>query len=78
MSDISNGLIWAGAMLAMTAVICFSALVGWRGWLEVRRQEIAASRHEHDLDQGSGVRIEVANLKERLRKLEAIARGVDL
>ena len=78
MSDISSGLIWAGAMLAMTGIICFSVLLGWRGWLEVRRQEIAASRIEQDLDQGSGVRIEVANLKERLRKLEAIARGVDL
>lgn len=74
----SNGLIWAGAMLAMTAMICFSLLRAWKLWLEVRRQEIAASGANQDPDAGSGVRIEVANLKERLRKLEAIARGVDL
>lgn len=74
----SNGLIWAGAMLAMTAMICLSLLRAWQLWLELRRQEIAAVREAQDPEAGPGVRIEVANLKERLRKLEAIARGVDL
>lgn len=74
----SNGLIWAGAMLAMTGMICFSLLRGWRLWLDVRRQEIAADSPKQDPDAAPAVRIEVADLKERLRKLEAIARGVDL
>ena len=67
-------LIWAGALVAVTAMVCLVALRAWRGWLELQR--LQASRTEDD--PGPAVRIEMANLKERLRKLEAIAKGVDL
>ena len=78
MSETISGLIWAGALLAVTGMICFSVLRAWRGWLELRRQELAVARPGEEADPDTGVRIEMADLKERLRKLEAIARGVDL
>jgi hypothetical protein len=72
-------LVTAAAALAVTALLCFTALRAWRGWLEVRRLELAQRRAppaagEDDI----GVRIELAAVKERVKKLEAIASGVEL
>jgi hypothetical protein len=74
-----TALIWAGALLAATATVAVGALRAWRGWLELKRYQLA-------LEHGAGenpeltptVRIEMAAMRERLRKLEAIATGVDL
>lgn len=51
-----------------------SGLRAWRGWLDLRRLELETHREPSY----SGSRIELADLKERIRKLEAIAAGVDL
>jgi hypothetical protein len=72
-------LVLVAAMLAATAMLCFTALRAWRGWLELRRLELArrpdaAEAAEDDV----GLRIELAGVKERLKKLEAIASGVEL
>ena len=73
-----SALILAGAAMIATAILCLAGLRAWRGWLDLRRYEIAAGRSAPDLpDNNGGVRIEMANLKERIRKLEAIATGVD-
>ena len=74
-----------------TIVIASSALLGavllaglaawcWRGWLDFKRQELASSdrSHSHTGAPSTSSRIEVADLKERVRRLEAIAAGVDL
>lgn len=76
----TTALIWAGAALAVTGTLCWAALKAWRGWLDLRRYEIAAGREEaRDApDPSPFARIEMADIKERLRKLEAIATGVDL
>lgn len=69
--------------LFATGIISFVALKGWRDWISLKRDELQFGA------QGAGVghdtpapsthsRIEVADLKERVRKLEAIAAGVDL
>jgi len=58
------------------AILAFCALRGWRGWLELKRAEL--DRRDGDIAPQAGSRIEIANLKERIRKLEAIAAGVDL
>ena len=71
-------LVWAGTGLAAVAILTFAALRAWRGWLELRRFEIAAAHGALGEGDGSGLRIEFAAVKERLRKLEAIATGVDL
>ena len=63
--------------LAGVAIIAAAALRGWDGWLALKRAEL--TRHADDAAPPSAVaRIEVADLKERIRKLEAIAAGVDL
>ena len=63
--------------LAGVAIIAVAALRGWDGWLALKRAEL--NRRADDAVPPSAVaRIEVADLKERIRKLEAIAAGVDL
>lgn len=79
MSDIASALIWVGGALAGISILCVAALKAWHGWLELRRDELAAERPiEAEPQAETGARIEMADVRERLRKLEAIARGVDL
>jgi hypothetical protein len=74
----TSALIIAAAALGATSMLCLAGLRAWRGWLELRRYEIAAGRAAPDAPEPNpGVRIEMADLKERLRKLEAIATGLD-
>jgi hypothetical protein len=81
------------ASLIGIAIVSASLLKGWHGWLTYKQRELDAGRAvglprcenraegrgallaEHG---ESGARIEIADLKERIRKLEAIASGVDL
>ncbi len=60
----------------------FVGLKGWNGWLALKRAEIELSvRHAAAGDPSNlsaATRIDMADLKERIRKLEAIASGVDL
>jgi hypothetical protein len=71
--------VWAATALAITGLLCFAGLRAWRGWLDLKRFEIAQA---HSLPEASGpapaARIEMADLRERLRKLEQIANGLDL
>lgn len=70
----------AGLIVAVI-VITGAALRAWQGWLELKRSEIDRAPAGRSLEEGSGIgtaRIELADLKERIRKLEAIASGVEL
>ncbi len=68
----------AGTALIATAFISVVGLKGFTGWLDLKRAELDTLRG-HDTPAPSATsRIEIADLKERLRKLEAIAAGVDL
>jgi hypothetical protein len=62
-------------LLALT-IIAVASLQGWSGWLELKRAELA--RADGETPPSASARIEVADLKERIRKLEAIAAGVDI
>ncbi len=77
------------ALIGLT-IITAAVLRGWQGWLalktremEIRPQPSGPLSHGNDLREverrtdGTG-RIEIADLRERIRKLEAIASGVDL
>lgn len=75
MNALALGLAWPAVILAITAMLCLTGLRAWRAWLDVRVREIEA-RHRQELE--PGVRIEIASLKEGVRRLEAIARGIDL
>lgn len=77
MSDPMTTATVAGAALAGLGMATFAGLRGWQGWLEVRRLELTADRRAEPRSP-AGEMIEVADLKERVRKLEAIAAVVDL
>ncbi|MDE2411254.1 MAG: hypothetical protein KGM18_05690 [Sphingomonadales bacterium] len=78
----------ADLLIAMTAltgliVVAAAALRGWQGWLTLKTRELErhATGHGAEIEGGAAsgmARIEIADLKERIRKLEAIAAGVDL
>ena len=69
----------ASAALAGLAMLIFAALTGWRGWLQLKQQELRQDAEAKAPAPGNATaRIEIADLKERIRRLEAIAAGVDL
>ena len=76
MDPLSIGLV-AGSVLAALGTAAFAGLKGWNAWLELKRMELTHSVADHGLPP-AGNRIELADLKERVRKLEAIAAGIDL
>lgn len=69
-------LIIAGAAVAIAFMLCAAGLWAWRGWLDFRRLELAGRPAVAEED--VGLRIELAAVRERLKKLEAIASGVEL
>jgi len=76
---IDSSLISAAVLLTGLAIVSAAALRGWNGWLQLKTHELEQRRSELEGGAPSGMaRIEVADLKERIRKLEAIAAGVDL
>jgi len=61
-------------------VVTRAMLKGWQDWLALQSQNPGQSPG-HPLTnpgQSPGTRIEIADLKERVRQLEAIAAGVEL
>lgn len=73
----NTALILAATAFAVTLMLCVAATRAWRGWLDYKRLELA-SRRGGDPEEDVGVRIELAAVRERLKKLEAIASGVEL
>ena len=68
----------ATSLIGMIA-IALIARKGWTGWLDLKKAELG--HHGVEAAQSppsAAARIEVADLKERIRKLEAIAAGVEL
>ena len=72
----------AVVLTAWAGIFAYVALKGWNGWLALKRSEMEMlGRHTAPLDDhvpSAAARIDMADLKERVRKLEAIASGVDL
>ena len=71
-------LIIAGASVAIAFMLCAAGLRAWRGWLDFRKLELASRHNQAAPEEDVGVRIELAAVRERLKKLEAIASGVEL
>ncbi len=67
----------AVAALGGLIVVAQAALKGWSGWLALRHAELDR-RHAVAAPPSPAARIELADLRERVRRLEAIAAGVDL
>ena len=60
--------------VAGLALLSAAALRGWRGWLELRRLEMAQGGGPGPKTPASA---EIARLRDRVRRLEAIAAGVE-
>ncbi len=82
----SEQIIIAATAFAGLGLIALTALRGWQGWLALKEHELERVTADlggsfNEIERGPGIgmaRIEIADLKERIRKLEAIANGVDL
>ena len=76
MNLVTIGVLSASIILGLAG----AALIGlkaWSGWLELKKMELTQIAGERGLPPATG-RIEIADLRERVRKLEAIAAGIDL
>ncbi len=74
--DFSSAAVLAAAALVGLAILARTALTAWNGWLDLQRAQLA-----RPAETGTGHAlslIDLSDIKERLRKLEAIAAGVDL
>ena len=82
MSEMMLPLILASAFVLVTFMVCVSGLKAWHGWLELKRMQLRgtpAAANDDDADMETpATLIELASVKERLRRLEAIANGVEL
>ena len=76
MDLLSIGLLGTSILVAL-GLASLAALKGWQGWLELKRFELTHGTADHQLPPATG-RIEIADLRERVRKLEAIAAGIDI
>ena len=63
--------------LVALSIALLAGLKGWQGWLDLKRMEVAGN-HQSEARSPAFERIEMADLKERIRKLESIAACVDL
>jgi len=77
MSEPATTIILASFGLIGLAIAALAMLKGWQGWLEVRRLELAGVRRERGGGEAADL-IEMADLRERVRKLESIAAVIDL
>lgn len=79
MSESMTMILVASCSLAGLGMAVFAALKGWQGWLDLKRIELAGHGAARRDGRAPAIeRIELADLKERIRKLEAIASCVDL
>jgi hypothetical protein len=64
--------------LASLALVAAVTLRGWRDWITLKHAELDRMRPSDTPAPSATSRIEVADLKERVKKLEAIAAGIDI
>ncbi len=79
----TDPIVWSlitAASFAGLVVVTVAALKGWRDWIGLQRLSFEGRSPAEPTGgvPSSAARIELADLRERVRKLEAIAAGVDL
>ena len=67
----------SASLFAGLAGASWAGLKAWNGWLELKKMELTQSFGDRGIAPAGG-RIELADLRERVRKLEAIAAGIEL
>ena len=76
MTDGGDTLLIIAALLAGLALLSFGLLRGWEDWLRLRRLELGQSG-PRPLPSPARRRLELIDLKDRVKRLEAIADGVE-
>jgi hypothetical protein len=76
MDPLTIGVLSASIIVGLTGA-AIAGLKAWNGWLELKKMELTQALGDRGLPPATG-RIEIADLRERVRKLEAIAAGIDL
>jgi hypothetical protein len=76
MDPITIAVLAASIIVGLTAA-SLAALKAWNGWLDLKKMELTQIAGDRGLPPATG-RIEMADLRERVRKLEAIAAGIDI
>ena len=76
MDPLTIGMLSASVIVALAGA-SWAGLKAWNGWLELKRFELTHDSADRTLPPATG-RIEIADLSERVRKLEAIAAGIDI
>jgi hypothetical protein len=71
-------IVLSSASLFAVAIAAAALLKGWQGWLDVRRFEIAGTSSRGPVRGALPGRMELVDLKERVRRLEAIANGTEV
>jgi hypothetical protein len=75
--DLASAGLLAASGLIIALFVSWAGLKAWQGWLELKRFELSHIGGDRAVPPATG-RIEIADLRERVRKLEAIAAGIDL
>ena len=68
----------ASATLAGVSLLSGAALRGWNGWLDLKRAELETAAKGRGGRRAAETKPEVAELRQRVRKLEAIASGIEI
>ena len=76
MDPITMAVLGASVLIGVAAA-SWAGLKAWSGWLELKKMELTQIAGDRGLPP-AGNRIEIADLRERVRKLEAIAAGIDI
>jgi hypothetical protein len=76
MDPLTIGMLSA-SLIAGLAGASWAGLKAWNGWLELKKMELTHAAGDRSMPPAGG-RIELADLRERVRKLEAIAAGIEL
>ena len=76
MDPLTIGVLSASVIVGLGGA-SIAGLRAWNGWLELKKMELTQMAGERGLPPATG-RIEIADLRERVRKLEAIAAGIDI
>ncbi len=70
-------LILAASSLVGLALLSFVFAWSWKAWLDLRRHQLDVGGRSFGDGPAVANRIDLADLRERIKKLEAIAAGVD-
>jgi hypothetical protein len=76
-TDGGDILLFLAVLLAGVAMLSLALLRGWEDWLRLRRLELSRHGGARPRRSAASRRLELIDLKDRVKRLEAIANGVE-